>query len=325
MDRLLQWTEISSQFQGGAVLIGNGFSINMCGGFEFGNLIESARLTETERKVVDSTNHGSGDFEGALRSLDESVVVGSILGHKVRELIKLKMSLRSKLIDAVRANHPNYSDLPDERLSAVRSELKTYSSVFTTNYDLLLYWASADDTFIGSDGFLMGSSGLSFDPERFKSLPTPRFHYMHGAIHLVHDAAGGGVAKIRASNVGLLTAIFDRWRDGNDIPVFVSEGSARKKLARINDSAYLSHCYHALSTAKSPLVIVGHALNLDVDRHIATAVSNTAKIGHPVAFGVYPPDRNPEHEGALRGMWGDAVTFFDSRTHPLTWGDMEDC
>ena len=52
-------------------------------------------------------------------------------------------SLKSALVDAIANTHPAMpSDIGEARLSSSTNFLKNFTNVFTTNYDLLLYWAS---------------------------------------------------------------------------------------------------------------------------------------------------------------------------------------
>jgi hypothetical protein len=59
----------------------------------------------------------------------------------------------------------HFNSITTEQLLAIRAELSNYTSVFSTNYDLLIYWAIMaaedrrfDDSFRGR--------GVPFDAER---------------------------------------------------------------------------------------------------------------------------------------------------------------
>ena len=49
--------------------------------------------------------------------------------------------MQQALIQAIKRTHPPWGQITDEVLSAISEELRNYKWVFSTNYDLLIYWA----------------------------------------------------------------------------------------------------------------------------------------------------------------------------------------
>ena len=50
-------------------------------------------------------------------------------------------SVQAALGTAVRGVHLERFEVPDESLAAIKKELRKYRTIFSTSYDLILYWA----------------------------------------------------------------------------------------------------------------------------------------------------------------------------------------
>ena len=70
--------------------------------------------------------------------------------------------VKQSLVESIADNHPAFpGELTDGYLDSALAFLRQFNNVYTTNYDLLPYWASLrDDTFPFSDGF-----GREFDTD----------------------------------------------------------------------------------------------------------------------------------------------------------------
>jgi hypothetical protein len=192
--------------------------------------------------------------------------------------------------------------------------------VFTTSYDLLVYWAMAcEGRFDPFVDLFMGGGRLEFDPARTEvrdgSVPV---YFLHGALHLV--VGGSGTTwKLRRT---LLDRLLDQFGepiagDPQARPLLVTEGSATDKLNAIEDNAYLSHALEGLSKRDLPVVVFGSGLG-EQDSHITAALSENPD--RPVAVSMLP---GPKKELLAKQVeiFGrlDArpLVFFDARTHPL--------
>jgi hypothetical protein len=127
---------------------------------------------------------------------------------------------------------------------SINQELARYRTVFTTNYDLLNYWAiqhspqAIDDLFQGPEpGFDLSATATD----------KTRLLYLHGGLHLVRNQ--DGTARKLMSTEGTLLgsfAINNTIKTLDDVPLFVNEGPSADKLKTIRSSDYLSFCYDQL-------------------------------------------------------------------------------
>src|SRR5690606_10460737 len=110
---------------------------------------------------------------------------------------------------------------------------RCYHSVYSTNYDLLAYWAvmHAPEHFDDRFGEL-----ATFDPHAPAAKAT-RMLYLHGGMHLVKNL-DGSVRKLLSSGSTLLGSFAINALD--DVPLFICEGSSEEKLKIIRSSDYLS-------------------------------------------------------------------------------------
>jgi hypothetical protein len=134
---------------------------------------------------------------------------------------------------------------------AIRNSLLTYETVFSTNYDLLLYWAiMADHPGLFRDYFW----STVFDSSNTKVWGTAtRILYLHGALHLYYGTDGQTYKERAETDVNLLD-LFGRRADA--VPLCVTEGTAQEKLSVIARSDYLSFAFQQLGSATGPMVLL---------------------------------------------------------------------
>ncbi len=181
--------------------------------------------------------------------------------------------VQRSLIQALQTHHPEgpwvLDNGPSERCAAF---LRNFETIFTTNYDLLLYWVIAEHLIEGKevdDGF-RGYTQLTW--RQAQSDVDQNVFYLHGALHIWED--GETVYKMASRrNRTLLNQLQDQL-DKNRYPLFVSEGAWRQKRNRIRQSPYLSAAYAALSENDRPLVIYGLKLS-PADKHIVDAIKDS--------------------------------------------------
>jgi hypothetical protein len=129
------------------------------------------------------------NFETALRALDSAERTTRALQVVVPEISQRYASIRDALVEAVGAVHPPWEAVPLDVRQALGHHLWGYRSVYTTNYDLLLYWArmsvDVEDHF---KDFFWGFDN-EFDPAdtEIEGGATQVFH-LHGALHLYREA-----------------------------------------------------------------------------------------------------------------------------------------
>jgi hypothetical protein len=318
---LPEWNEIADQEEWEILLLGNGLSINVWPPFAYGSLFDhvlDGGLTDDDLALFDETTN----FERVLADLRTAIRVADVAGVDSAPFYERYRRVQRALGHAIRQVHPDRSSVPDATLTAIRAELTNYEWVFTTSYDLVLYWAMGCsargrfEPFI--DHFRWGGS-CEFDLDRadvfVDQIPV---YFLHGALHLV--VGGTGVTwKLRRTVLQTLLAQFGQPIAGDPQarPLLVTEGSARDKLRSIEANDYLSHALSRLRGLELPIVVFGSSLSPQ-DQHLVDALNENPK--RPVAVALYPATRR-ELASRQADIFGrlevETLLFFNSTTHPL--------
>ncbi|WP_176086665.1 DUF4917 family protein [Martelella sp. HB161492] len=299
--------EISKKYNKRHLLIGNGFSIackrNI---FSYGSLFEVAKKNMSTEVIRIFEALQTQDFEEVIRALQSASAIFSVY-DKTSTNLKDKLihdaeNLKANLIQAVAGRHPSLpSDIDDARYAACRAFLSNFvghgvgGKIYTMNYDLLLYWAlmheengEADQISLEhDDGFRTDRTNddatyVEWQGER--AAHGQNIHYLHGALHLFD--AGYQLQKYTWINTGkTLVTQANEALGKNLFPVFVAEGNSRSKLAKIQHSAYLHHCYKSYASVcqanarnGTALFVYGHSF-ADNDAHILNLIGY-GKISH---------------------------------------------
>jgi hypothetical protein len=314
---LESWGSLRTCFSPGALLCGNGLSINVWPGFEYASLFEHATgagLTELDLELFAETQN----FERVLSDLGTAIRVNQILGVDASTVLERYQSVQRGLGNAVREVHVRRSQVGDATLEAIRSELTEYAWIASISYDLLVYWAMARGFKPFVDLF-RGGDRLRFDPNATDVFaPGIPVHFPHGAMHLVVNASGD-TWKLRgkASN-SLLDQFGEPIADDPEArPLLVTEGTSRDKLRAIEGNAYLAHCLTRMREVELPFVVFGASLG-EQDRHLLEALNE-----HParaVAVSMVRttvPDLRIRQREIHARLYTDDLRFFDAATHPL--------
>lgn len=320
-----KWSDISSHY-GDCLLLGNGASIAIEPQFRYPPLYEAAishnHLGAFEQAIFDF--FGTCDFEFILRALSQANAINRHLGVDESATAQAYEKIKEALIKTVKDVHPEYADVKSQLL-AVAGFLSKFKTVFSLNYDLLIYWAlmAANNSGGGhliKDCFLHGRFKSDYDllraPHGKLSSSTLLF-YLHGNLALATDLFGT-VTKIQRSQEGLMSKITEGWTLGGCNPLFVSEGDSSRKQLAIGRSYYLQAAYTELSANRKSILIYGWSCGTE-DSHILAAVARAGirLIGISVYTG---KDSTPENfccvvELAIRetpGLERTAIEFFDS-------------
>lgn len=246
--------------------------------------------------------------------------------------------LRYSLLDAVRALHPEHVfKVPDEQSLACSNFLNTFLNtegcVFSTNYDLLLYWILLRNKVVAHiDGFgrelenpedvLRGHNQEWSELIWGKHKDKQNVFYVHGALPLFDN----GVEIIKAQYDGvnyLLENISDRMEAG-ECPVFVTAGNGREKLSHIMHNRYLTWCYDHLCNIQGSLVTFGFNFG-PYDDHIIDAINRAAKDGRnkfpkllSIYIGAYSDD-DRQHIEKIQGKFKCKVHIYDAKSIDV-WG-----
>jgi hypothetical protein len=313
------------------ILLGNGFSIAAHPPFAYGGLLQAAGLGAEVRAIFAAAR--TANFEAVMRYWLAEAFNGSA-ATRSDALAKVDL-LKRTLVEAVHRVHPaRRTAICPERwahceqfltnfIGRVRDRRRLAGRVFTTNYDLLLWWAvtpdrgrrKPDKLFKGHDGFRL---------DQYEGLGSADLVYLHGALHLF--PAGRGIRKLSYSDAkgALHDQVAAHLRAGA-YPIFVSEGAST--LKRPSDG-YLREALTKFGyTANSPdrvLFTLGHGLGLE-DDHIFALV-RSGKI-RKVFLGAYGA-QEVEAFKAIAKTWIEAreaahkpqlsVAIYD--TEGLAWG-----
>lgn len=256
-------------------LLGNGFSIAAHAPFAYAGLLEEADLSADVRAIFAAAR--TTNFEAVMRYwLAESFGGSPAAAADARDKVAL---LKRALVEAVHRVHPSRrTAISPSRwqhceqflthfIGRARERRKFGGRIFTTNYDLLLWWAVTPDRgrikperlFKGHDGFRQA---------QYEGLESADLIYLHGALHLFPQ--GRGVKKLSYSDAdGALHDQVAAHLKRGAFPLFVSEGASSMK--RPAGPGYLSDALTKFKyTCRSPeraLFTLGHGLGTE-DNHI---------------------------------------------------------
>ncbi len=302
------------------LLSGNGASMNVSTTFNYKTLFERAceiygddQLNDVDRALFGEV--ATVDFELVLSYLRHSLIVGKLTDADKKYLKQLEdqyTRIRRALAAAVRSVHPYYTDIGEDRLKQIGVELMRYRWVFSTNYDLIVYW-SAMKAGIGNFYDFLAGRPCRFRRANVDKVPNDKTKLLfpHGALHLFIPTDGSIVNKrVNAET----TNILDQLLFLPEPPLVVAEGSAADKKAVIYSHGYLSFAYEQLGKVREPIVIFGSDLG-DKDEHIVQTLDPR---GRRIAVSITGKD-SQKKMARLSHVLGDAdeLIFFAAETHPL--------
>lgn len=316
---LMSWENLKTRCDWSGLLVGNGFSQNIWRKFAYPSLYdiaskeEGAYLTDQDKSLFERFR--TRNFEAVLSALATSKAVANALGQDQDVLKERERSIRAALIKAVHAIHIPWLDIEEEIFDLVCSELLQYSSVYSTNYDLLIYWSMMRDLDEFRD-YLWGQEFDIADTEVWGK--KTKVHFLHGGLHLYRRPNGQTLKRQATGNRNLLDLFATPFKGA--VPLFISEGSAQEKLASIYRSDYLSFVFSCLANDYEPMVIFGHALG-DSDQHIVDAIGRHR--GRDVAISIRSGGSIRKRKAEIIKALPDVrVHFFDAATHPLGSPDL---
>lgn len=318
-------------------LLGNGFSIacrpNI---FTYGRLYEQAdfsQISPTAKFAFEAL--GTQDFERVIKALRDSAGIVKAYGGPTALASQLSQDadgLRELLVQTIASSHPAWpGDIEEAEYAACRSFLGYFDTIYTLNYDLLLYWTKMHTPEVerhdSDDGFRTPED----DPEAAYVVWEPgqsrsqSIWFLHGALH-VFDS-GTEVQKYTWSKTGI--RLIDQIREAlgrGYFPIFVSEGTSAEKYERIRHNDYLAKAYRSFESIQGALFIYGHSLAENDDHYLRCI--RKGKVSH-LYVGLYG-DPNSESNKFIvrranqlssgrRGKTALAVTYFDASSANV-WG-----
>ena len=296
-----------------SLLIGNGFSIEY---FKYSTLLQTAGLAIDDplRRLFQALD--TCDSESVMRALEDAAVVEGAYGDDA-QAAKFGTDadrLRESLVHAVRATHPAYREDLADRIPSCVEFLKKFRTLFSLNYDLLLYWVQLDVARDFWDGFGLGEGNGGFRGP-FKENAFCNIYNLHGGLHLFRTAEGEVEKRLGAS--GVIDAIAQTISYDKRLPIYVAEGSSQRKLSKINLVPYLRHCYKKLESSEGMFFVYGHSADKK-DEHIYKALFRS-NIDH-LYFCIHRPTADADvidgelarYKHSLKSKFD--YTFVDSET-----------
>lgn len=281
------------------------------------------------------------DFELVMQQLENfSELIDAFgsdddLKEKVAEANTL---LKHALIDAIKALHPEHVfTIPDEKSASCASFLSYYflgnGNIFTTNYDILLYWVLMRNALenhvdgfgreLENPGVITPEGEMEFSELRWgKYKEKQNVHYLHGALPFFDT--GIDIVKEEYDSSHYLLENIEARLNNQEYPIFVTSGNGEEKLTHIMHNRYLSYCYEKLSNIQGSLVTFGFNFGPS-DHHIIEAINVAAKHGqrrgdklHSVYIGVYS-EENKNYIEASADRFQCKVNIYDAKTANV-WG-----
>lgn len=245
--------------------------------------------------------------------------------------------LKTSLLEAVKELHPEHVfTVPEEQSKACAVFLKTFldtgGNIYSTNYDLLLYWVLMRNSVVkhvdGCGRELENDTGEYINPKDQvwsdlvwgKHRDTQNIFYLHGALPFFDS--GVAVLKEEYDVYNFLLQKISARMEKGEYPIFVTAGDGQQKLEHIRHNQYLTYCYDSFCQAEGSLVTFGFGFG-PYDEHIIDAVNRATKQTAPgklwsVYIGVYS-DEDKKHIEQVEGKFRCKVHVYDAKTVDI-WG-----
>ncbi|HCC3215035.1 TPA: DUF4917 family protein, partial [Legionella pneumophila] len=285
-----------------SILLGNGFSISLCENFDYKYLYKQAQkladegeisISKSIKNLFDDIN--TCDFEKVLDHLN--ITIETIKHYPKAELLnrtlnKDKDNLIAAFYNTINSVHPKFqSDISPGTFIACLKILSNFNKIFTTNYDLLLYWIIMNRTNQHLDLFNLHDfdfSSLPHDDGFTRDMNTNDFpkwnnnlsrgpqdvFYLHGSLFII-NAIENFIKINNDSKDGRILEQIDKWLKDDQQPLIVLEGNYKDKAKKIYRHSYLRCCLNALSTLKGDLFLIGFSINDETDKHIIESIQES--------------------------------------------------
>lgn len=263
------------------LLLGNGFSI-ACrpDTFRYDKLYQRADFSSVSAFAQGSFEAlGTHDFEQVIQALKLSAQISNQyqVDPKTIDLIKKDAeALKEILVETISNNHPDSpTEITEEEYDNCHAFLSHFPTIYTLNYDLLLYWTLMHSKEKGrkvDDGFRAPSEdGWNQEPPDYVTWEPwhsykSNVKFLHGALHIFDEKILVKKYTWSRTGVRLITQIREALRK-DMFPIFVAEGTSNEKLERIRHNDFLNRAYRGFSEISGCLFIYGHSLASN-DEHI---------------------------------------------------------
>ena len=269
------------------LLLGNGFSISARRSFSYSSLASEARPWFSQ--PVADLFRDTDDFEQVLELLRQRLANDQASAQEHEDWRQQEDEVRTAFIDVLQRVHPEHSlKMDDEEKERCATFLEHFvgrargtkfaGRIYTTNYDLLLYWV------VVKFGRRLQCYDSHFNPDPYTPKPyglwsrekAPELVYLHGALHL-YDIPPAGQGMLRYSGKHNLIEQARKRLARGSFPVIVSEGTSEAKAARIARSAYLTwaseYFRRGMRNPQAVLFTYGHSLD-SRDSHLVRRIGS---------------------------------------------------
>lgn len=322
------------------LLLGNGFSMAYDPGIFSYNALHKF-IDELDNDLLSRLFQivNTKNFELVMQQLDnfceliDTFDPDSELKPKVQEASE---ALKVSLLHAIESLHPEHVfELPREKSKACSDFMSQFldhgGNVFTTNYDVLMYWVLMRNGHLNAiDGFgrdrenpdeYVPEDELEFSELRWgRNKNGQNIHYLHGALPLFDT--GIEVVKEQYDKDHYIMENIKGRMNRKEYPVFVTAGTSDQKLEHIMHNRYLTHCYDSLCEIQGTLIAFGFNFG-EYDEHIIDAINKAAKHGKKMSkklwsiyIGVYSDD-DKKHIESIASKFNCKLRMFDAKTAPV--------
>jgi Domain of unknown function (DUF4917) len=328
------------------LLFGNGFSMAYDKDiFSYNALSKFIENTDDDllKQLFQKLN--TKNFELIMQQLDNFCEIACIFSDDKALVPKIKAAsqkLKDSLLNAVKELHPEHVfKVPEAKSQACIKFLQSYLAnngfVFSTNYDLLLYWVLMRNKATNAiDGFgrdletdldsenYVEPKDLEYSELRWgKHKKNQTIYYLHGTLPIFDT--GIEIIKVEYDSENYLLANVNARIENKEYPIFVTAGNGKEKLTHIMHNKYLSYCFEQLCNIQGSLITFGFNFG-EYDTHIIDAINIAAKQGrkagdklHSIYVGVYS-DENLKHILDIKKLFKCKVVPYNAKTANL-WGN----
>ena len=329
---LRQWNDISEEFTD-ALILGNGASVAINDAFRYSSVweagVKAGEISDTLQVLSKQLKTGA-KFELLLRQLLTAKTVDGVFKIDATAINNSYVDLRSALIKTVRDIHCTRNEAEDALTKAIPF-LQNFQTIFSLNYDLLIYWAmmmsnNAQTNHRFKDCFNSGYFEEDWEDYRGSyrgEKSTTLVFFPHGALQFT-QSNNDIEKKLGATNSpeALLEHVLHLWGRTSAFPLFVTEGDSSEKMHSIQRSKYLSTVYYdVLPESGSTLVIYGWSMDETVDGHLLEQIGKAKykklaiAVHQPttpnIAYYKFQTSRKLERFGSVEEK---DITYFDAES-----------
>jgi len=324
-----------------SLLMGNGFSVAFDKKIFTYNALAEFLISKSDPLINNLFNTiKTKNFELIMQQLKTTILLLQTFNAEekiIKDINEASLKLKSGLIKSIQEMHPEHVFKVAEEKSKCCADfldlfIKSQGEIFTTNYDLLLYWTLIRNNLSSHiDGF-----GKELENENFiNDRENPKWsdeviwgpnskeqniHYLHGALHIFNERIN--IVKEQYDVQKYLLENITQRINKETYPIFVTAGSSLEKLEQIRSNRYLSFCYDKLCKIDGSLISFGFNFG-EYDEHIIDALNkahHSSSKRPPKLWSVYIgtySESDVQHIRSIEHKFSVPIRIFDAKTAPV--------